>query len=386
MKLIPYGKQYLDYRDLDGLKNALFEDFLTTGKRVNKLEDAIKKFTTSKYCLSCNSGTSALYLAFKSLNITSKDNVIIPSINFVASCNMLKILGANVFLADVDKHTGQMRPIDVLSCIRNNKLKKIKAIVTMYLGGEPDNIGGFYNLKKKLNFKIIEDACHALGSKYKYKNKTYRIGSCKHSDISVFSMHPVKTITSGEGGLITTNSKEIYRRSVLIRSHGIKRNINHFHYDVTETGMNFRLSDINCMLAITQLKKINKFVKRRNQLRSIYNNLLSNNRFLLNKNYNSESILSACHLYQIQLNLKSLKVNRDKIIKELLKKRIVTQIHYIPIYKHSIYKKLYKGNLKNSEFFYKSTLSLPIFFKLKNSEVSYICKTLNYVLKKFEKK
>ena len=150
MKLIPYGKQFLDYHDLNGLKNALFEDFLTTGKSVSKLEDAIKKFTTSKYSLSCNSGTSALYLAFKSLNITSKDNVIIPSINFVAACNMLKILGANVFLADVDKHTGQMRPIDVLNCIRNNKLKKIKAIVTMYLGGEPDNIGGFYNLKKKI--------------------------------------------------------------------------------------------------------------------------------------------------------------------------------------------------------------------------------------------
>ena len=255
MKLIPYGKQYLDRHDLNGLKNAVFQEFLTTGKSVRKLEDAIKKFTTSKYSLSCNSGTSALYLAFRSLNINSKDNVIIPSINFVAACNMLKILGANVFLADVDKHTGQMRPADVLNCIKNNKLKKIKAIVTMYLGGNPDNIDEFYKLKK-LKFKIIEDACHALGSKYKYQNKTYRIGSCKHSDISVFSLHPVKTITSGEGGLITTNSKEIYKRSALIRSHGIKRNINHFHYDITETGMNFRLSDLNCMLAITQLKKL----------------------------------------------------------------------------------------------------------------------------------
>ena len=159
-------------------------------------------------------GTSALYLAFKSLNITSKDNIIIPSINFVASCNMLRLLGANVFIADVDKHTGQMRPIDVLNCIKKNNLKKIKAIVTMYMGGSPDHVVEFYNLKKKINFKIIEDACHALGSKYKHKNKIYKIGSCKHSDISVFSMHPVKTITSGEGGLITTNTKEIYKRSV----------------------------------------------------------------------------------------------------------------------------------------------------------------------------
>ena len=385
MKTIPYGRQYIDRHDLREIKNVIYDDYITTGKSVEKFENNIKKFTNAKYALTCNSGTSALYLAFKSIDIGPNDNILIPSINFVAASNMLTTLGANIFLVDVNKNTGQITPQDIEYCIKKNNLKNIKAIITMYLGGNPINVINFFKIKKKLKCYLIEDACHALGSTYINNGKNYKIGSCQHSDISTFSMHPLKSITSGEGGIITTNSNKIFKRSSLQRNHGIVRSKKHYHYNIKEAGMNFRLSDINSALAISQLKKIESFIKRRNQIRILYNHLLSKNEFLLKRNYKTEETISACHLYQIQVDFDKLKINRNKLMDELKKKNIITQVHYIPIYEHTLYKKLKKKFLTNTDFFYRSTISLPIFFKLKNSEINYICKTLNSILIKFKK-
>jgi len=385
MKTIPYGHQYIDRHDLREIKNVIYDDYITTGKSVKKFENNIKKFTNAKYALTCNSGTSALYLAFKSIDIGPNDNILIPSINFVAASNMLTTLGANIFLVDVNKNTGQITPQDIEYCIKKNNLKNIKAIITMYLGGNPINVINFFKIKKKLKCYLIEDACHALGSTYINNGKNYKIGSCQHSDISTFSMHPLKSITSGEGGIITTNSNKIFKRSSLQRNHGIVRSKKHYHYNIKEAGMNFRLSDINSALAISQLKKIESFIKRRNQIRILYNHLLSKNEFLLKRNYKTEETISACHLYQIQVDFDKLKINRNKLMDELKKKNIITQVHYIPIYEHTLYKKLKKKFLTNTDFFYRSTISLPIFFKLKNSEINYICKTLNSILIKFKK-
>ena len=385
MKTIPYGRQYIDRHDLREIKNVIYDDYITTGKSVEKFENNIKKFTNAKYALTCNSGTSALYLAFKSIDIGPNDNILIPSINFVAASNMLTTLGANIFLVDVNKNTGQITPQDIEYCIKKNNLKNIKAIITMYLGGNPINVINFFKIKKKLKCYLIEDACHALGSTYINNGKNYKIGSCQHSDISTFSMHPLKSITSGEGGIITTNSNKIFKKSSLQRNHGIVRSKKHYHYNIKEAGMNFRLSDINSALAISQLKKIESFIKRRNQIRILYNHLLSKNEFLLKRNYKTEETISACHLYQIQVDFDKLKINRNKLMDELKKKNIITQVHYIPIYEHTLYKKLKKKFLTNTDFFYRSTISLPIFFKLKNSEINYICKTLNSILIKFKK-
>ena len=320
MKTIPYGHQYIDRHDLREIKNVIYDDYITTGKSVKKFENNIKKFTNAKYALTCNSGTSALYLAFKSIDIGPNDNILIPSINFVAASNMLTTLGANIFLVDVNKNTGQITPQDIEYCIKKNNLKNIKAIITMYLGGNPINVINFFKIKKKLKCYLIEDACHALGSTYINNGKNYKIGSCQHSDISTFSMHPLKSITSGEGGIITTNSNKIFKRSSLQRNHGIVRSKKHYHYNIKEAGMNFRLSDINSALAISQLKKIESFIKRRNQIRILYNHLLSKNEFLLKRNYKTEETISACHLYQIQVDFDKLKINRNKLMDELKKK------------------------------------------------------------------
>ena len=209
-KLIPYNKQNINREDIKIVSQSLKEDLITTGKNVEKFELNIKNKIKSKYVVSCSSGTSALHLSLLSLNLNQNDVVLMPAINFISAYNMSKNLKLNIYLVDVDPISGQMTPDTLKNCIKTFNIKKIKVLFTMFLGGYPENIPEFYQLKKKYNFKIIEDACHAFGSKYYYKKKYYNVGSCKHSDISTFSFHPVKSIATGEGGAISTNDKKIY--------------------------------------------------------------------------------------------------------------------------------------------------------------------------------
>ena len=196
MNYIPYGKQYLDKEDKKLVLSSLSNDLITTGPYVQKFEKELRNYFKSKYCYACNSGTSSIHLALLSIGLKN-DIILMPAVNFIASYNMAKIMNLKVYLVDVDETTGQITPKKLLDCIKKNKLKNISALITMYHGGYPENVKAFNDIKKKYNFYIIEDACHALGSVYRYKNKYIKIGSCKHSDIATFSLHPLKTITSG---------------------------------------------------------------------------------------------------------------------------------------------------------------------------------------------
>jgi len=365
MKTIPYGRQYIDDKDIRLVSKALKENLITTGRYVDKFERKISIFLKVKYATSCNSGTSALHLAFLAINLKENDVIIMPAINFIAAYNMARLMSAKIFLADVDPLTGQMTPKTLLDCINNNKLKKIKAIITMYLGGYPENIVEFYKIKKKFNCYLIEDACHALGAKYLFNKNFLFIGSCKHSDISTFSLHPVKTITSGEGGLITTNNKIFYNRIISLRSHGINKDKDsHWKYNLTRFGFNYRLSDINCALGLGQLKKINTFINYRRSVFDIYKTELKKI---------TSSIKFPCynigkpsyHLFLISVNFKKIKSSKDKLLKFLKKNNILCQYHYIPIYKFKLFNKKINLNFyKGAEFYYKNTISLPIFYNL----------------------
>ena len=188
-----------------------------------------------------------------------------PAINFVAAYNMCKVIGANPILIDVDPLTGQILPEFIEDFFKKNKKIKIKLLITMYLGGYPENIEKFYNLKKKYKFLILEDSCHAFGASYISNKRKYMIGSCKHSDISTFSFHPVKTITTGEGGAITTNNKMYYQIMKNLRSHGIIRNKSYWNYQIKHPGFNYRISDINCALGSKQIEKTRFFlIERKN--------------------------------------------------------------------------------------------------------------------------
>jgi dTDP-4-amino-4,6-dideoxygalactose transaminase len=364
--MLPYGRHSIDSNDLKIVKKSLNSKLITTGKFVEQFEKKISNYTKSKYAVSCNSGTSALHLAFISANIKKGDAVIVPAINFIATCNILKLIGAKIYICDVNEVTGQITPELIIKCIKKNKIKKIKALVVMYLGGNTYFNYQIYSLKKKYKFLIIEDSCHALGSSYKYNKKIYKIGSCKHSDIATFSFHPLKSITTGEGGAITTNTKKYAQKARLFRSHGIVRiPERHWVYEINSPGLNYRLSDINCSLGISQLSRIKKIINKRKLIAKNYLNKLKelNERNMI-KLPNLDTVdYSSWHLFIIRLNFLKLKCTKEKLLKFFKKNKIYLQQHYIPVYKFNYYKKLSK-KLDGTEKYFKNSISFPIFYDL----------------------
>jgi dTDP-4-amino-4,6-dideoxygalactose transaminase len=378
MKNIPYGKQHIDSGDIKAVSKAMKANLITTGSYVKKFENVIAKLLNVRFAVSCNSGTSAIHLAFLSINLTKNDVVIMPAINFIAAYNLAKMMGAKIFLADVDPCTGQMTPANLLECVNKNKLKKIKAIVTMYLGGYPENVIEFYKIKKKLRCFLIEDACHALGAQYNFRGKNTYIGSCKHSDISTFSLHPVKTITSGEGGVVTTNNKFFFDKMKLFRSHGLMRSKFHWDYEILLHGLNYRLSDINCALAISQIKKIKKFINLRKRVYFFYKtNFCNLNSFFMLPKY-SKDIKSSYHLFLINFNLKKILINKKIFFKKMLVNKIICQYHYKPIFlfKKIFNQKFIKKDFKGAIAYYKNTVSLPIFPHLSKKNQILIIKII----------
>lgn len=369
---IPYGKQFIDNDDIEIVKNSLRSSLITTGPYVKNFEKKIKNIFKCKYALACNNGTAGLHLAFQAVNLKKNDAIIMPVINFISAYRIANLMGLKVYFADVDEFTGQMTPLSLLKCIKKNKLKKIKAVLTMYLGGFPENNLEFYKIKKKFKFCLIEDACHAFGSQYNFNKKKYYIGSCRHADISVFSFHPVKTITTGEGGVVTTNNSGFAKKVSELRSHGIIRKKEYWKYDIKQLGYNYRLSDINAALGISQLKKIKKFTAQRKKIYLFYKKKLK--KYFKFPNYNFKNITSF-HLCVISINFSKIKKNKDNLFKSLNKKKIYPQYHYIPIPKFSIYKN--KSEVfKNSENYYNNSISIPIYYNLKKYEQIYIIKNL----------
>ena len=377
-KVIPYGGQFIDFTDIKSVSKSLKNNLISGGEVIKKFEKKLSNYLQVKHTISCSSGTAALHLSFAALGVKKNDIIIMPIINFISSYNMCSSLGAKIFFADVDSKTGQMTPQNLIDCIKKYSIKKIKAVVTMYMGGYPENIINFYKLKKKYNFKIVEDCCHALGAKYKVKNNIFSIGSCKHSDIATFSLHPLKPITTGEGGFLTTNDKKIYERANLLRSHGILKSKKfHWKYDVIKSGYNYRLSDINCALGYSQLSKIKRFIDKRKKIYYFYKKSLNGYKKVISfPNYN-RNIFPSYHLVIININFKNLK-QKDKFFKYLINNSIMCQFHYIPINKFSIFKNK-KEKFYSSEIYYKTSLSIPIFHQISPKQLRNVV----YKIKKY---
>ena len=379
MKFIPYGKHHIDNKDIISVSKALKEELITSGNNVTKFEKKIKDFLKCKFAFTCNSGTSALFLALQSINLKSDDIVIIPAINFIASHNVAKLFNAKIFLADVDYNTGQMSPKNVIDLCNKFKIKKIKAIILMYNSGYPDNAENFKSLKSKYGCVIIEDACHALGATYKKSKKTIKIGSCTDSDISTFSLHPLKTITTGEGGIITTNSKKLAQRIKELRSLGIKRDkVKHWTYEIENIGFNFRLNDFQSALGLSQLSKLKKFISSRKKIFNNYMRLLSKIREINLPDHDNRYI-SSHHLFIVNLKYPNL-YHKEKLIKHMLKNKVILQYHYIPIYKFKVFRGKYIK--KNSEIYFQSAISLPIYYGLTFKQQKYVVLKLKEFFKK----
>ncbi len=385
MSVTPYSRQHIDKKDILSVSNALAKDLITTGPNVSLFEKMLARYCKSKYAISVNSATSALHLACLGLGLMKNDYVWCSANSFVASSNAALYCGAKVDFVDINLKNYNICSKKLEEKLKKTNKKKIpKILIVTHIGGVPADMSKINMLSKKYKFKIIEDASHALGSIYK-KNK---IGSCKFSSICVFSFHPIKTITTGEGGACLTNNKKLNEKITALRSHGIyrnlkKKNYSKFYYEQKNLGYNYRLSDINAALGVSQLKRINLILKTRNKVCELYRKKLNKNGIFLQET--NKEYFSSNHLFILRLIDKKLILKHKIIIDHLLNSNILINIHYYPIYLHPYYKKLgfKRGYCPNSEKYYNSSFSIPVFEKLSKKQQLLVCTKINKILKKY---
>lgn len=367
--VIPYGRQSIDDEDIKEVIRTLNSDFITQGPRVEEFEKKLAEYCNAKYAVAFNSGTAALYCAYRVLNLKKGSSFITTPITFVATVSAGILNNLKPTFVDIEPDTGN---IDV-DLIEKSREEKTTVIVPVHYAGHPVDMGKIWDLAQRYNLYVIEDACHALGSKY----KGYKTGSCKFSHITVFSFHPVKHITTGEGGAALTNDKELYEKLLICRNHGIKRGEEWF-YNVEYPSFNFRITDFQCALGISQLQKIENFIKKRREIAEFYRQELSNHPLFElppEKSY-------AFHSYHLfPLKVRDTKRKRE-IFKRLKGKGIGVQVHYIPVYFHSWFKKkgFKEGLCPKAEEFYKREISIPIYPALKKNELEYVVKILKEIL------
>lgn len=374
--MIPYNKQEISNSDISAVVKVLRSKLITQGPIVKKFEKNFSRYVKSKEAISFNSCTSALHASVKVFNLKKNDYVWTSPNSFVASANCALYNDHKVDFVDINENTGSISLKHLEDKLRKTKKNKLpKLLINVHFGGAPNNQIKFWKLSRKYNFKILEDACHALGGSY----SNNRVGNCKWSDISVFSFHAIKSITTGEGGMATTNNLDFAKKLNLIKSHGILRNYktfkkknNFLKYDQKLLGYNFRLNEFQSALGISQLKRINSFIKKRKKISDLYRNELKDLdiRFL----EIAKKAQSAHHLFVIKVkeNMK------QKIINALWKKKIFVSYHYIPIYKHSHFSKIGFKNyfLNEMELYQKQAISLPIYPSLKKSDQMKIIKEI----------
>lgn len=370
---IPYGKQSIDEDDINSVVEVLKSDFLTTGPKIKEFEEELCRYTNAKYCVAVANGTAALHLS--SLVLLNKgDKVITTPNSFVATSNSILYVEAKPIFVDI-KEDGN---IDLDLC--EEELKKdssIKAIYVVNFSGNIVNQKKLKYLKESYNIKILEDCAHSLGATF----EGIKAGSCENSDCSILSFHPVKHITTGEGGAVTTNSKEIYEKLLELRAHGIKRlpDFAPWYYEMHSLGFNYRITDMQAALGISQLKKLDSFIKRRKEIALKYDKAFSNSVVKPLYSFNQNS---SYHLYVVKVDFSKLNISKIELFNKMREKNIGLQLHYIPINKQPYYKSLGYGNEETPIMnrYYEDSFSFPMYSSLSNEEQEYVIKTLFEVL------
>jgi len=386
--LIPYGKQDINQADIDSVINVLKSDFLTQGPQVPLFEKRVSEYCGAEFGVAVNSATSALHVACLALGLGKGDWLWTSPNSFVASSNCGLYCGAKVDFVDIDPQTYNLS-IDKLErklilAKQENKLPKI--VIPVHFAGQSCDMRKIYSLSQEYDFKIIEDASHAIGGKYLGKP----IGGCEYSDITVFSFHPVKIITTAEGGLATTNNIKLLRNMQLFRSHGITRDVklmtkevnDEWFYQQLELGFNYRMTELQAALGVNQMNRLDEFVSIRHGLQEEYDNALKDLPIIAP--YQDPDCYSALHLYPIQLEQNKTKSRRQEVFSELRDNGIGVNVHYIPIHMHPYYEEIgfQEGSFPSSEGYYLNAISLPIHVLLKKEEQKKIIDTLVKILKK----
>ena len=372
--VIPYGRQTIEEDDIQAVVDVLRSDYLTTGPKIAEFEKMVADYVGAKYAVAISNGTSALHAACFAAGIQAGDEVITTPLTFAASSNCVLYCGGTPVFADVDPKTYNIDPED----IRRKITDKTKAIIAVHLAGQPCDMDEIHKIAKEHDLLVIEDGAHALGSVYKGK----KIGTL--SDMTTFSFHPVKPITTGEGGMIVTDNEEFHQKMMLFRSHGITRDENlmtrndgPWFYQQLDLGYNYRITDIQCALGSSQMKKLDRFLARRKEIVSRYNEAFADCENIITP-YQLPETESGWHLYIVQVK----NCDRREVFEALRERGIAVNVHYIPVYMHPYYQEHgYKDvQCKNAEEIYSHIISLPLHPTLTKEQQEYVIETLKHVI------
>lgn len=380
---LAYGKQKIDEDDINSVVKVLKGDYLTTGPIVSEFENSVAKYVGTKYAVAVSNGTAALHMACYAAGISEGDEVLVPAITFAASSNCVLYCGGKPVFIDIDPKSYN---IDI-NKIKEKITSKTKAIIPVDFAGQSVDMDLILKIAEEYNLTVIEDAAHALGSEYKGE----KVGSKAH--MTEFSFHPVKPITTGEGGVVVTNSKELYEKMILFRSHGITRNSElmtenqgPWYYEQIDLGYNYRLTDIQSALGLSQIKKLDDFILKRREIVNKYNEAFKELKEIVTP-FENEYSKSGYHIYVLLLNLDKLKCGRKEIFEALQAENIGVNVHYLPVYLHPYYKKLgyKKGECPVAEDIYNRMITIPLFPSMSDKDVKDVIKAVKKVLNYYRK-
>lgn len=384
--MIPYGRQDISQQDIDAVIEVLQSDFLTQGPKVPAFEQSVMEACNAKYAVAVNSATSALHIACLALGLGKRDWLWTTPNTFVASANCGLYCGAQVDFVDIDSRTYNMsaKALEQKLIIAEKEGTLPKVVIPVHFSGQPCDMTAIHALSQKYGFKIIEDASHAIGGKYQGEP----IGNCRYSDITVFSFHPVKIVTTAEGGAAVTNDAKLAQAMELLRSHGVTRDTSlmtkpsegPWYYEQVDLGFNYRMTELQAALGISQMQRLDTFVARRHELAARYNELLKDLPITLP--WQHEDSYSGLHLYVIRLQLDKITKTHLEVFNGMREAGILVNLHYIPVHLQPYYQKMgfKEGQFPEAEQYYKEAISLPMFPTMTEEQQSQVVSTLKELL------